>query len=132
MIANLITHFTKEDTDDEELQEEEYENKLRIKRTVTPDDIHIINPIKEEDIQNEFISKPVIFDEDDAFETVVPLNVKQDIPNNIIQEIEDDFETLAQPIAPISRKQLMNASIPFVDCYLALQYQLFLFQESEQ
>ena len=105
MFANLITHFTKEDTDDEELPEEEYENKLRIKRTVTPDDIHIINPIKEEDIQNEFISKPVIFDEDDAFETVVPLNVKQDIPNNIIQEIEDDFETLAQPIAPISAIQ---------------------------
>ena len=103
MFANLITHFTKEDTDEEESQEEEeYENKLRIKHTVTPDDLHIINPIKDEDIQNEFISKPVLFDEDDAFETVNPINVKQDIPSNIIQEIEEDFEALSQPIAPIT------------------------------
>ena len=103
MFANLITHFTKDEDEDEQGHEEEdLENKLRIKHTVTPDDLHIINPIKEEDIQNEYISKPVIFDEDDDFDTVIAPIEKQDIPSTIIQEIEDDFESITQPIAPIS------------------------------
>ena len=108
MFANLIKHFTKEEEEEvEEKEEAELENKLRIKHTVTPDDLHIINPIKDEDIQNEFISKPVLFDEEeeDAFNKVISPVVKQDIPTNIIQEIEDDFEASAQPIAPISSIQ---------------------------
>ena len=106
MFTNLMNHFIK-DEDEEEVshEEDELENKLRIKHTVTPDDLHIINPIKGEDIQNEFISKPVTFDDNDDFDTVIPPIVKQDIPSNIIQEIEDDFESFAQPIAPISSIQ---------------------------
>jgi DNA segregation ATPase FtsK/SpoIIIE, S-DNA-T family len=103
LFANLINHFTKEDNEEEEeIVEDEYENKLRIKHTVTPDDLHIINPIKDEDIQNEFISKPVTFDEDDDFDTVVTPIEKQAVPSSLIQEIEDDFESYSNPISPIS------------------------------
>jgi hypothetical protein len=74
--ANLLQQFAKDDTDEEEdesIVDDENQNKLRIKTTVTPDDLHIINPIKDEDIISEYIAKPVHFD-DEADDEIVTNN----------------------------------------------------------
>jgi S-DNA-T family DNA segregation ATPase FtsK/SpoIIIE len=67
--AKIFSILSKDEEDeDQEINESfesDNENKLRIRATVNPDnDFTIINPIKDEDIQNEYISKPVLFEED--------------------------------------------------------------------
>lgn len=97
LIAQLIAHFSKEDTDEnegEELSSADFENKLRIRKTVTPDnDLVIINTIQDKDIIEDTIMHPVDFETPEN-EFVAPTP----IPNDIVQPIELDNNSFVQPI----------------------------------
>lgn len=65
LIAQLISHFSKDDHEElegEALIENDNDNKLRIRKTVTPDDLVIINTIQDKDIIEDTIMHPVDFD----------------------------------------------------------------------
>jgi S-DNA-T family DNA segregation ATPase FtsK/SpoIIIE len=115
--ANLLQHFAKDDSDDEEeesLVDDENQNKLRIKTTVTPDDLHIINPIKDEDIISEYIAKPVHFD-DDADEEINEntfVSKQENLPLDIDQVHTFDVDHTTPVITPLADDDDFIIEIP--------------------
>lgn len=115
-------YFSRERFLDEDEEEDENENRLRPNMA----DIHIVNTIKDEDIQDDQVSHAVNFDDDDEEEIEEAFEDEDDLadsdfvvltrPTHTVTEPDDDFEiNVAQTSDDFSEPlgdDLMDVEIP--------------------